>query len=161
MKQPKIFIACDTTSIKKIKKIITNSQNSQINFGYKFGLEFLNSKSGRKFVSSLKKKITFDNQIVLKLDSAFDTDNSKGNKYNDNHQGSNNTGNNNVNSYNNITNNINNTINIKINPFGEEDLSFISKEEKLRILNKYGFYVNKISKDFYRQQIYGNNYFFF
>ncbi len=59
MKQPKIFIACDTTSIKKIKKIITNSQNSQINFGYKFGLEFLNSKSGRKFVSSLKKKITF------------------------------------------------------------------------------------------------------
>jgi len=84
----------------------------------------------------IKKKITFDNQIVLKLDSAFDTDNSKGNKYNDNHQGSNNTGNNNVNSYNNITNNINNTINIKINPFGEEDLSFISKEEKLRILNK-------------------------
>ena len=59
MKKPKIFIACDTTSIKKIKKIITNSQNSQINFGYKFGLEFLNSKSGRKFVSSLKKKITF------------------------------------------------------------------------------------------------------
>ena len=59
MKKPKIFIACDTTSIKKIKKIITNSQNSQINFGYKFGLEFLNSKNGRKFVSSLKKKITF------------------------------------------------------------------------------------------------------
>ena len=56
MKQPKIFIACDTTSIKKIKKIITNSQNSQINFGYKFGLEFLNSKNGRKFVSNLKKK---------------------------------------------------------------------------------------------------------
>ena len=59
MKKPKIFIACDTTSIKKIKNIIKNSQNSQINFGYKFGLEFLNSKSGRKFVSSLKKKITF------------------------------------------------------------------------------------------------------
>ena len=56
MKKPRIFIACDTTSIKKIRKIITNSQNSQINFGYKFGLEFLNSKSGRKFVSSLKKK---------------------------------------------------------------------------------------------------------
>ena len=59
MKKPKIFIACDTTSIKKIKKIITNSQNSQINFGYKFGLEFLNSKNGRKFVSNLKKKVTF------------------------------------------------------------------------------------------------------
>ena len=59
MKQPKIFIACDTTSIKKIKKIITNSQNSQINFGYKFGLEFLNSKNGRKFVSNLRNKIVF------------------------------------------------------------------------------------------------------
>ena len=59
MKKPKIFIACDTTSIKKIKKIITNSQSSKINFGYKFGLEFLNSKNGRKFIASLKNKITF------------------------------------------------------------------------------------------------------
>ena len=59
MKKPKIFIACDTTSIKKIKKIITNSQSSKINFGYKFGLEFLNSKNGRKFLASLKSKVTF------------------------------------------------------------------------------------------------------
>ena len=59
MKKPKIFIACDTTSIRKIKKIITNSQSSKINFGYKFGLEFLNSKNGRKFISGLKNKITF------------------------------------------------------------------------------------------------------
>ena len=59
MKKPKIFIACDTTNIRKIKKIITNSQSSKINFGYKFGLEFLNSKNGRKFVSGLKNKITF------------------------------------------------------------------------------------------------------
>ena len=59
MKKPKIFIACDTTNIRKIKKIIANSQSSKINFGYKFGLEFLNSKNGRKFVSGLKNKITF------------------------------------------------------------------------------------------------------
>ena len=57
--KPKIFIACDTTSIKKIKHIIKVSQNSKISFGYKFGLEFLNSKNGRKFVSNLKNKITF------------------------------------------------------------------------------------------------------
>ena len=57
--KPKIFIACDTTSIKKIKRIIKVSQNSKISFGYKFGLEFLNSKNGRKFVSNLKNKITF------------------------------------------------------------------------------------------------------
>ncbi len=57
--KPKIFIACDTTSIKKIKKIIKDSQKSEIKFGYKFGLEFLNSKHGRKFVAKLKNKITF------------------------------------------------------------------------------------------------------
>ncbi len=57
--RPKIFIACDTTNVKKIKKIIKYSQSSKIKFGYKFGLEFLNSKYGRKFVSSLKNKIIF------------------------------------------------------------------------------------------------------
>ncbi len=59
MKKNKIFVACDTTSIIKIKRIIKETQNSNIKFGYKFGLQFLNSKNGRKFVSSLKNKITF------------------------------------------------------------------------------------------------------
>jgi len=59
MKPPKIFIACDTRNEKKIKKIIKLTQNSKLNFGYKFGLEFLNSKNGRKFISNLKNKITF------------------------------------------------------------------------------------------------------
>ena len=59
MKKPKIFIACDTTNLKKIRKIIKDSQTSKIKFGYKFGLEFLNSKQGRKFISNLKNKITF------------------------------------------------------------------------------------------------------
>tara|TARA_B100000424_G_C22812312_1_gene434948 strand:- start:58 stop:729 length:672 start_codon:yes stop_codon:yes gene_type:complete len=57
--KPKIFIACDTTNIKKIKKIMRESQLPEIKFGYKFGLEFLNSKHGRKFITSLKNKITF------------------------------------------------------------------------------------------------------
>ena len=59
MSKPIIFIACDTTSTKKIRKIIKASQNSKIKFGYKFGLEFLNSKNGRKFLGSLKNKIIF------------------------------------------------------------------------------------------------------
>ena len=59
MRKPKIFIACDTTDLKKVKKIIKESQNSKLNFGYKFGLQFLNSKRGRAFVSNLKSKITF------------------------------------------------------------------------------------------------------
>ena len=59
MIKPKVFIACDTTSSKKIEQIIKESQNLKFNIGYKFGLEFLNSKNGRKFVSRLKNKITF------------------------------------------------------------------------------------------------------
>ena len=59
MTKPKVFIACDTTSSKKIERIIKESQNLKFNIGYKFGLEFLNSKNGRKFISGLKNKITF------------------------------------------------------------------------------------------------------
>ena len=59
MKKQRIFIACDTDSVKKIKKIIKETQNSKLSFGYKFGLQFLNSVNGRKFISNLKNKITF------------------------------------------------------------------------------------------------------
>ena len=59
MKKNKIFIACDSTNITKIKEIIKKSKTSKLKIGYKFGLEFLNSKNGRKFVSQLKNQITF------------------------------------------------------------------------------------------------------
>ena len=59
MKKNKIFIACDTTNIPKIKEIIKKTITSKVKIGYKFGLEFLNSKNGRKFVSQLKNQITF------------------------------------------------------------------------------------------------------
>ena len=59
MKNYKIFIACDSTSTSKIKKIIKETQNDIIKIGYKFGLEFLNSKKGRTFISRLKNKIIF------------------------------------------------------------------------------------------------------
>ena len=55
----KIFIACDTTSIKKINNIIKNTKSKKLKIGYKFGLEFLNSKNGRTYVEKLKKDITF------------------------------------------------------------------------------------------------------
>ena len=64
MKKNKIFIACDTTNISKINRIIKESQNKKIKFGYKFGLELLNSKNGRNFISKLKNKIIF---VDLKL----------------------------------------------------------------------------------------------
>ena len=59
MKKSKIFVACDTTKISKIKKIIKYTRNSKLKIGYKFGLEFLNSKNGRIFVSKLKNQIIF------------------------------------------------------------------------------------------------------
>jgi len=59
MKKNKIFVACDSANIFKIKKLINYTQNSKLKIGYKFGLEFLNSKNGRKFISKLKNKTIF------------------------------------------------------------------------------------------------------
>ena len=59
MKKNKVFVACDSTNILRIKKIIKDTQNSKLKVGYKFGLEFLNSKYGRNFISKLKNKIIF------------------------------------------------------------------------------------------------------
>ena len=70
MRKTKIFIACDTTNIAKVKKIISQSKTNKIKIGYKFGLEFMNSKKGRKFISTLKNKIIF---IDLKLYDTVNT----------------------------------------------------------------------------------------
>ena len=70
MKKIKIFIACDTTNLTKAQKIINQSKTNKIKIGYKFGLEFMNSKNGRKFISSLKNKIIF---IDLKLNDTVNT----------------------------------------------------------------------------------------
>ena len=59
MKKNKIVLAFDTTNIKKIKEIINKTQSSNFKVGYKFGLEFLNSKNGRTFVSKIKNKTVF------------------------------------------------------------------------------------------------------
>ena len=64
MKKNKIFIACDSTNISKVKRIIQDTQNRKIKIGYKFGLEFFNSKKGRYFISKLKDKSIF---VDLKL----------------------------------------------------------------------------------------------
>ena len=59
MKKNKIFVACDTNNISKVKEVIKKTQTPKLKIGYKFGLEFLNSKNGRNFLSRLKNKITF------------------------------------------------------------------------------------------------------
>ena len=70
MKKLKIFIACDTTNIAKVKHIIKQSRTNKVKIGYKFGLEFMNSKKGRQFISALKNKIIF---IDLKLNDTINT----------------------------------------------------------------------------------------
>ena len=70
MKKPNIFIACDTTDIQKVKKIISQTNTKELNIGYKLVLEFRNSKNGRNFVKKLKNKIIF---IDLKLNDTVNT----------------------------------------------------------------------------------------
>ena len=52
----KIFVACDTTNHNKVKKIIRFTQSKKLKIGYKFGLEFFYSRSGRSFLSKVSKK---------------------------------------------------------------------------------------------------------
>ena len=59
MKKNKIFVACDSANIFKVKKIIRDTQTTKLKVGYKFGLEFFNSKYGRIFLSKIKNKIIF------------------------------------------------------------------------------------------------------
>ena len=59
-----IFIACDTNKTSFVKKIMQYSKTKKLKIGYKFGLEFINSKNGRIFIAKLKNKIIF---IDIKL----------------------------------------------------------------------------------------------
>ena len=52
----KIFVACDTINHNKVKKIIKYTQSKKLKIGYKFGLEFFYSRSGRSFLSKVSKK---------------------------------------------------------------------------------------------------------
>tara|TARA_B100000886_G_scaffold340141_1_gene308103 strand:- start:3989 stop:4654 length:666 start_codon:yes stop_codon:yes gene_type:complete len=70
MKKTRIFIACDTRNLVKVKKIINQSQTNKIKIGYKFGLEFMNSKNGRAFLVKLRDKIIF---VDLKLNDTVNT----------------------------------------------------------------------------------------
>ena len=70
MKKQKIFIACDTSNLKVVKKIISHTVTNKLKIGYKFGIEFFNSKNGRKFISKLRNKEIF---LDLKLNDIPNT----------------------------------------------------------------------------------------
>ena len=63
MKHKNIFVACDTSNLSEIKKIIKQTQTSKLNIVPKFGLQFFYSKSGRKFLEKFKKDFWLDLKI--------------------------------------------------------------------------------------------------
>ena len=63
MKHKIIFIACDTSNLSEIKKIIKQTQTSKLNVVPKFGLQFFYSKNGRKFLENFKKDFWLDLKI--------------------------------------------------------------------------------------------------
>ena len=54
MKNKTVFVACDTSNLKKVKKIITQTKTKKIKIIPKFGLQFFYSKQGRKFLENIK-----------------------------------------------------------------------------------------------------------
>ena len=69
-KKLNLFIACDTKKISSARKIIKYTESKKLNIGYKFGLQFLNTKNGRFFISRIKNKIIF---LDLKLNDIPNT----------------------------------------------------------------------------------------
>tara|TARA_Y100000741_G_scaffold321498_1_gene270684 strand:- start:277 stop:966 length:690 start_codon:yes stop_codon:yes gene_type:complete len=63
MKNKTIFVACDTSDLNQIKKIIKHTQINKINLIPKFGLQFFYSKNGRKFLENFKKDFWLDLKI--------------------------------------------------------------------------------------------------
>ena len=63
MKNKCIFVACDTSNLSKIKKIIKETQSNKLNLVPKFGLQFFYSKKGRKFLENFKKDFWLDLKI--------------------------------------------------------------------------------------------------
>ena len=63
MKNKTIFVACDTSNLNKIKKIITETRTKKLQIVPKFGLQFFYSKHGRKFLENIKTNFWLDLKI--------------------------------------------------------------------------------------------------
>ncbi len=63
MKNRNIFVACDTSNIDKIKKIISQTKTKKLKIIPKFGLQFFYSKNGRKFLERAKYDFWLDLKI--------------------------------------------------------------------------------------------------
>ena len=76
MKNKTIFVACDTSNLNKIKKIINYTRTNKLKIIPKFGLQFFYSKQGRKFLEKIKYDFWLDlkiNDIPQTAISALDS----------------------------------------------------------------------------------------
>ncbi len=76
MKNKTIFVACDTSNLKQIKRILTQTKSNKLKIIPKFGLQFFYSKQGRKFLEKIKDDFWLDlkiNDIPQTAISAIDS----------------------------------------------------------------------------------------
>ena len=62
-KNKTIFVACDTSNLDEIKKIINQTNSNKLKIIPKFGLQFFCSKNGRKFLEKFKQDFWLDLKI--------------------------------------------------------------------------------------------------
>ena len=63
MKNKTVFVACDTSNLNEIKKIINQTNSNKLKIIPKFGLQFFYSKNGRKFLEKFKNDFWLDLKI--------------------------------------------------------------------------------------------------
>ena len=71
-----IFVACDSSKLSYVKKIINQTKNNKIKIIPKFGLQFFYSKNGRKYLENFKGNFWLDlkiNDIPMTALSAVDS----------------------------------------------------------------------------------------
>ena len=76
MKKNKIFVACDTSNLNLVKKIIKHTKTKKLEIIPKFGLQFFYSKRGRSFLEKFNKSFFLDlkiNDITQTALSAIDS----------------------------------------------------------------------------------------
>ena len=76
MKNKSIFVACDTSDLKKVKKIVHQTKTNKLKIIPKFGLQFFYSKKGRDFLEKIKDNFWLDlkiNHIPQTAISAIDS----------------------------------------------------------------------------------------
>ena len=64
MKNKTIFVACDTSNLNQIKKIIKDTNTRKLKIIPKFGLQFFYSKHGRKFLKNFKSEFFLDVKLA-------------------------------------------------------------------------------------------------